>query len=285
MRLGPPCGSRASSSISSSSTCRRPGRVDDQHVEARRRSPGRAPTRRSRPGRARCPARRPSRRPLADGDQLLDRRRALGVAGRERRPSCRSSPSSLASFAQAVVLPGALKARHQDHGRARPTRRRGRGSRRPSAPRAPRSTIFTTCWPGLRLSSTPAPEAALRDLRGELLHDLEVDVRLEQREADLPHRAVDVGLGQLAARADVARASPGGGRRAGRTQVRGQLTRRSTGLLGEQRGGELAGVERPQVLEPLAHPDQLHRDVRARPRSRARCRPSPCRRAWSARRP
>jgi hypothetical protein len=40
--------------------------------------------------------------------------------------------------------------------------------------------------------------------RGELLDDLEVHVRLEQREAHLAHRLVHVVLGQLAARADVA---------------------------------------------------------------------------------
>ena len=49
----------------------------------------------------------------------------------------------------------------------------------------------------------PGAEAALLDLRGERLDDLEVDVGLEQREADLAHRLVDVGLGQLAARANV----------------------------------------------------------------------------------
>src|ERR1700743_92113 len=32
-------------------------------------------------------------------------------------------------------------------------------------------------------------------------------------------------------------------------------------LLGEQRGGVLAGIERAQVLEFLPHPDQLHRDA------------------------
>ena len=54
-------------------------------------------------------------------------------------------------------------------------------------------------------------------------------------------------------------------------------------LLGQQRARELVGVERAQVLELLADPDQLDRDARARWRSRARCRPWPCRRASSAR--
>ena len=47
-------------------------------------------------------------------------------------------------------------------------------------------------------------ERPLLDRRGELLDDLEVHVRLEQREPYLAHRLVDVVLGQLAARADVA---------------------------------------------------------------------------------
>ena len=46
-------------------------------------------------------------------------------------------------------------------------------------------------------------EAALLQRRGEGFDDFEVDVGLEQGEADLPHRRVDVGFAQLAARADV----------------------------------------------------------------------------------
>ena len=46
-------------------------------------------------------------------------------------------------------------------------------------------------------------ERALLHRGGELLDDLEVDVGLEQRQADLAHGLVDVVLGQLAARADV----------------------------------------------------------------------------------
>ena len=47
-------------------------------------------------------------------------------------------------------------------------------------------------------------EAALLDRGGELLDDLEVDVGLEQRQADLAHRGVDVLLGQRAVAADAA---------------------------------------------------------------------------------
>ena len=64
-------------------------------------------------------------------------------------------------------------------------------------------TILTTCWPGLSVAEHVGAQAALLDRRRELLDDLEVDVGLEQREADLAHGLVDVVLGQRAAGADV----------------------------------------------------------------------------------
>jgi len=42
-------------------------------------------------------------------------------------------------------------------------------------------------------------DRSLADARDELLDDLEVDVGLEQRQADFAHRAVHVGLGHAAA--------------------------------------------------------------------------------------
>ena len=48
-------------------------------------------------------------------------------------------------------------------------------------------TIFTTCWAGVRLSSTSAPTAALGDLRHEVLDDLVAHVGLEQGQTHLPH--------------------------------------------------------------------------------------------------
>jgi len=53
-------------------------------------------------------------------------------------------------------------------------------------------------------------EGALLHRRDELAHDAEVDVGLEQRQADLAHRPVDVVLAQpaLAAEAVEGRAQP-----------------------------------------------------------------------------
>jgi hypothetical protein len=46
-------------------------------------------------------------------------------------------------------------------------------------------------------------QSALLDRVREALDDLEVDVRLEQREPDLAHRGVDVVFGQRAAPTDL----------------------------------------------------------------------------------
>ena len=56
---------------------------------------------------------------------------------------------------------------------------------------------------GVELADDLRPQTALLDLRGELTHNLEVDVRLQQREADLAQRAVDVLLGQRPPLADI----------------------------------------------------------------------------------
>ncbi len=57
---------------------------------------------------------------------------------------------------------------------------------------------------GVELADQLRAQAALLDLGGELLDDLEVDVRLEQGQADLAHRRVDVLLAQRAVLAQVA---------------------------------------------------------------------------------
>ena len=76
----------------------------------------------------------------------------------------------------------------------------GRSGRRPTGASTSSSwTILTTCWPAVRLSRTSRADGLLAHPGDEVLDDLEVDVRLEQREADLAHGGVDVGLGDPAA--------------------------------------------------------------------------------------
>ena len=99
-------------------------------------------------------------------------------------------------------LAGALQARHQDHGRA------GVGHRELAAGAAHQLGQLLVDDLDDLLARVEAvqhlgAEARSFSVVGERFDDFEVDVRLEQGEADLAHRRVDVGLAQLAARADV----------------------------------------------------------------------------------
>jgi hypothetical protein len=95
-------------------------------------------------------------------------------------------------------LTGALQAGHQDH------RRRARREAQPGRGAAhQRGQLLVDDLDDLlarvELALDLDPERALLDRARELLDDLEVDIGLEQREADLAHRPGDVLLGQGAA--------------------------------------------------------------------------------------
>ena len=60
-------------------------------------------------------------------------------------------------------------------------------------------TIFTTCWPAVTLSRIVRADGLFADARDEVLDDLEVDVGLEEGEADLAHGGIDVGFADPAA--------------------------------------------------------------------------------------
>ena len=162
----------------------------------------------------------------AELDQLLDRRGALEVGGDERGllAVLREQQRELAGGGR---LAGALEAGEQDH-------RRRRGEKASFDAPAPISsvssswTIFTTCWPGVRLLATSCAERALADARDELLDDLEVDVRLEQREADLAHRARDRLLVERSARRGGRRGRSGACPKGCRTPQISVLTRFAT---------------------------------------------------------
>ena len=133
--------------------------------------------------------------------ELVDRGRALEVGGDER--------GLLAVLAQQQRelgggrrLARALEAGEQDHRRRPPE-----GEPRVAGPISAVSsswTIFTTCWPGVEALQDVLAERALLDLGDEVLDDLEVDVGLEQREADLAHRLRDRLLVEPALAAEVA---------------------------------------------------------------------------------
>ena len=166
------------------------------------REPGRAPTRRCRRV-ALGPLRVEGRAGLlGEALELLDRGRPLGIAGGDRdalallaAAASRASPSRSSCPSPAGRPSGSRSGPFE-----------AKTSSRPEPPISSAScslTTLTTIWPGSRLSSTPSPIAFSRTSGDEPLGHLEVDVRLEQREADLAHRLVDVGLAQLPARAQV----------------------------------------------------------------------------------
>ena len=139
---------------------------------------------------------------LAERLQLLDRRRALRVAGGEGRRSCPRRSGAWRAWRVAVVLPEPCRPAI----RITVGRLEAKARSRPEPPISSASsslTTLTTIWPGIEALEHACAEARSLDAGDELLDDLEVDVGLEQREADLAHRLVDVVLAQLAARAQV----------------------------------------------------------------------------------
>ena len=140
---------------------------------------------------------------LADLDELVDRGRAVDVAGGDRD---RRAVLALAGSARAWPWRSSCPSpagRPSGSPSADAARTPARAEAPPISSASSSLTILTTCWPGLSVADHVGAEAALLDRRRELLDDLEVDVGLEQREADLAHRGVDVVLGQRAAAADV----------------------------------------------------------------------------------
>ena len=138
----------------------------------------------------------------ADGLQLVDGRRAVDVAGHQRRllALLGQQPRELARRRR---LARALQAAHEDH--------RGRLRRELEL----RGALAHQRGQLLQhdLHDLLARREALQDVRAaralahrghEVLDDAEVDVGLEQREADLAHGARDVVLGQAPAAAQVA---------------------------------------------------------------------------------
>ncbi len=138
----------------------------------------------------------------ADLDELLDRRRAVHVAGGDSHRRGVLLAQVARQLGRSRRLARALQPRHQDHRRRF---RREAQARRGAAHQLGQllADDLDDLLSGVQAADHVGAHAALLQLGRELAHDLEVDVGLEQREADLAHRRIDVLLGQRAAVADI----------------------------------------------------------------------------------
>ena len=138
-----------------------PGRVEDHDVEA---VLARAP---SSPSRAALTGIAPVERVHRDLDllaellELIDRGRALEVARRRAPARLPSWRRRSASFAAAVVLPDPWSPARRITVGGRPNA--SRESPEPMSAVSSSWTIFTTCWPGVRLFEDVLAERALLD--------------------------------------------------------------------------------------------------------------------------
>ena len=139
---------------------------------------------------------------LADLDQLLDRRGPVDVAGGDRDRGAVLLTQIARELGGRGRLARALQPGHQDHRRR--TRREfdllGLAAHQRGQLVVDDLDDLLT---GVELADHVGAERPLLDRVGEALDDLEVDVSLQQREPDLTHGAVDVGLGQRAVAAHV----------------------------------------------------------------------------------
>jgi hypothetical protein len=137
-----------------------------------------------------------------DLHELLDRGGAVHVACGHRDARGVLLAQVAGELGRGGRLARALQTGHQDHRR----RSRGEAQARRSAAHQLRQLLADDLHDlvaGVELADHLLAQAALLQLARELPHDLEVHVRLEQREPDLAHRAIHVLLRQRAALADV----------------------------------------------------------------------------------
>ena len=183
--------------------------------------------------------------------ELVDRGRPL--AGRRRRgPAC--GPARVAGArawrpSSSSPSPGGPRA-----GSPRTRRARAPRSSAPISSVSSSWTTFTTCWPGVRLFSTSSPSArsrtrATKSRTTSRLTSASSSARRISRIAARDRRLVEpAALAQVAERAS----EPVGQGVEHTRQVYG---------LGHERPREVERVERAQVVEALADPDELHRQA------------------------
>src|SRR5919204_36161 len=133
---------------------------------------------------------------------IRSRREPLVSSGRDRDRGLVLLAQVAGELGRRRRLARALQAGHDDD-RRRPRRERDAGRRAAHQGGQLLVDDLDDLLAGVELPDDVGAQAALLDRRGELLDDLEVDVGLQQREADLAHGLVDVVLGQRAAAADV----------------------------------------------------------------------------------
>ena len=255
---------RTSSSIISASIVRRPA------VSTITRSrPGRCGRPRCRAARwppRRCPSSRCTGTSICAPStaQLLGGGRAVHVAGHEHRRAALGVEVAR-ELGRAGRLARALQARHQDDGRRLGRQRQGDVGLAHQRGQLVAHDLHDLLVGRERLHHLGAL-GARRDGRRQLLHHRQADVGLEQRQPDRPHRRVDVGLGELPA-APQAGEDPLQlvGERVEHGRPAMLAEGRSVPVGREDRPGEGAGVERLEVLEPLARAHQLHRDAQLAP--------------------
>ena len=133
--------------------------------------------------------------------ELVDRRGTLQVGGDERGLLARL-PEQQRELRGRRRLARALEAGHQDHGRRLPE-----GEARVAGAHQRGQLLvhdLHDLLAGVEALQDVLAARTLLDLRDEVLDDLEVDVGLEQREADLAHRLRDLLVVEPALAAEVA---------------------------------------------------------------------------------
>ena len=133
----------------------------------------------------------------ADYLQLFDRGRTVNVTGDEQRTSLLLFPEQSGKLCAVCRFARTLQTYHHDNGR----RVRGYGKTGGLAAEQGNQFLvydFNDLLRGRKAFQDLGIGRLFGDGLDEILRDLEVDVRLEQRHADLTHSLLDVGLGQTA---------------------------------------------------------------------------------------
>ena len=173
-----------------------PGGVDDQHVVVVPPRPVERRRRRSRPAAGRRVDGKKST-PTCAGQrlQLLDRRRTVDVGADDQHLLLLLARAARASLAAVVVLPAPCRPASRITAGGCVARSSGAAAP-PISAVSSRWTTPISAWPGVSEPTTSSPTALSRTRGDEVLDDRQRDVGLEQREAHLAQRVLDVGVGE-----------------------------------------------------------------------------------------